>query len=85
MFVLIYFIHSRDEVPDIEALFDKQLKTLTSKNTSEELFGHKKVKDFDSKIWKVHHEGKSMPKDGEEQANDEDADLIMSQVCHRTN
>ncbi|KAK3738844.1 hypothetical protein QZH41_015055, partial [Actinostola sp. cb2023] len=71
---------SNDEVPDIEAIFDKQLKTLEASNKKADLFSHKKVKDFESKIWKVHHEGRPMPREGNDPMEDEDADLIMSQV-----
>lgn len=79
---IIIITFPRDEVPDIEAIFDKQLKAIESSNSKTDLFTHKKVKDFDSKMWKVHHEGKPMPKEGEDTADDEDADLIMSQVSH---
>lgn len=42
---------------------------------------HKKVKNFQSQIWKIHHEGQPMPSQSDDaDKSTEDADLIMSQV-----
>ena len=77
-----FFIQSNsDETPDIEAIFNDKLVALEAKNTNSDLMNHKKVKNFQSEIWKVHHEGQPMPSQSDDAgASTEDADLIMSQV-----
>ncbi|XP_031566932.1 E3 SUMO-protein ligase NSE2-like [Actinia tenebrosa] len=76
---------SNDEVPDIEAIFNDKLAALEAKNTNSDLMDHKKVKNFQSQIWKVHHEGQPLPSQSDDADKvAEDADLIMSQATERT-